>query len=139
MRRRPLSPQRKKLLRIFAVLAVLPCVGLMAFIAIFVARAELAHDESTCPFETVETRVVRRGSPPVSVLEERRSCQDGVEERRWSVLRGDSVRELGRRRLPVAAFRAEVYSWTPELRGDFVHVDIRNDGVEPGRFREGPE
>jgi hypothetical protein len=131
-----LRARRSRILRIFAIIAVAPSVILVVLIGIFVARSELAHDESSCPFADVEERSVIQG---VRVLEQMRRCQEGVEERRWVVLRGDHRREIGRRRLHQPLYAAGAYSWDAQMRDGFVHIDIRNDGIDPAEFREGPE
>jgi hypothetical protein len=128
--------RRAKILRIVAIIAVAPSVLLVVIIGIFVARSELAHDESTCPFRDVGERPVIDG---VTVLEQMRRCQDGVEERRWIVLRGPNRREIGRRRLHQPLYEPERYSWSAEMRDGFVHIDITNSGIDPAEFREGPE
>ena len=110
----------------------LPSVFLVIGIAIFVARAELAHDEDSCPFEAVEAREL---NDDVQVREERRSCQPEVEERRWIVMRGEDEREVGRRRLASQFYSPEAYTWATELE-DGVVLQIQNSGVESATFRE---
>lgn len=131
-----LRARRARILRIVAIVAVAPSVILVVLIGIFVARSELAHDESSCPFRDVEERLVIDG---IAVLDQMRRCQDGVEEHRWIVLRGEHRREIGRRRLHEPLYEASRYSWQAEMRDGFVHIDITNSGIEPASFREGPE
>jgi hypothetical protein len=131
-----LRARRSKILRIFAIIAVAPSVILVVIIGIFVARSELAHDEGSCPFRDVEERSVIDG---VTVLEQMRRCQEGVEERRWVVLRQGHKREIGRRRLHQPLYADGNYSWDAEMRDGYVHIDIRNSGIDPAEFREGPE
>lgn len=110
----------------------LPSVLLVIGIAVFVARAEIAHDEESCPFEPVEVRDL---ASDVRVREDRRTCQPEIEEHRWVVERGVQKREIGRRRLASHLYGAEVYDWVAELQ-DGVVVQIRNDGVDSATFRE---
>jgi hypothetical protein len=130
-----LSPAaKKKTLKWLAVIAVAPAVILVLLIAAFVARSELAHDESTCPFEEVGRRDLGGG---VIVIDEGRSCQEGVEEHRWVVHRGGATREIGRRRLMSDLYAEERYRWTATVDDGQVRIAIENDGTESARFREG--
>jgi hypothetical protein len=109
-------------------------VLLVIVIGLFIARAEVAHDETTCPFQEVGRRSVEAG---VSVLEQRRRCQEGLEERRWLLLRaGQPPRELGRRRLDRRFYSQDRYRWSVSMSDSGVRIDIKNDGVEGASFRE---
>ncbi len=129
------DPRKRRILKWIAIAGVTPSVALFVGISFFVARTEYMHDPARCPFEAVETRTLP-GS--VGVLEEKRVCQEGVEEHRWVVKRADRPdREIGRRRLMQPSY--EHYAWSAELRDGWVHVEVQNEGVEDAHFREGPE
>jgi hypothetical protein len=97
------------------------------------ARSEHAFDETRCPYREGEVREVREG---LSVQEELRACQDGVEERRWILDRDGRTLELGRRRLEARLF--EGYTWTAaEDAEGRVRIEIRQPGHDQVRvFRE---
>ena len=119
---------------ILIVLATLP-IGLIAFIMLFMARSEMAFDEARCPFEQGELRLVREG---VAVREDARTCQEGVEERRWVLLReGRAPHEIARRRMDAQYFEGD-YGWSASDEDDNVVLTIRNPGQEPRVFRERP-
>jgi len=129
--------RKKRILKWLAILAVAPSVALFVMVSLFIARAEMAHDESTCPFDEVERRNVEAG---IWVLDQARQCQEGIEEHRWIVAReGGGEREIGRRRLESSLYGAANYRWNASLRDGWVHVRIQNSGVEGAAFREGPE
>lgn len=119
------------------VLAAVAPIGVVLYIVAFQARYELAFDEENCPYVEVELREV---GPGVTVREDRRSCLDGVEERRWVVHRsGHRPFELARRPLEAAAY-GQGYAWDAEDDGTQVRVVVRNPGLEPRSFREpGPD
>jgi hypothetical protein len=100
----------------------------------FIFVSETAHDETRCPYQTLEVRPL---SASVSVREDRRSCLWSVEERRFSVLRGPEEHALGRRRFDSAAF-GRGYGWTASLSPDGeVKVQVHNVGHGEATFREG--
>jgi len=133
---------RRLLLRGVAGVTVLVLAGMMGLIAWFALETERAHDEARCPFELA----VRRqpvgpapGSEPgapedgtpgqaaAMVVEDRRSCVPGIAEHRWRVVDGVlgasagdlPGHELGRRRLPEAAFDPDRdYGWSATRRPD---------------------
>ncbi|HJL20203.1 MAG TPA: hypothetical protein RMH99_31340 [Sandaracinaceae bacterium LLY-WYZ-13_1] len=116
---------------LLVVLATAP-IGVIAFSLFFMARYESDFDEARCPFEATETRPVRDG---LSVREDRRVCQPGIEERRWVVLReGFAPLELGRRPLDEAAY--ESYEWSATEEHGRVRIEIDNPGHDPRVFRE---
>lgn len=129
------DPRKRRILQWLAVAVAVPSVLLFAGVSLFVARTEYMHDESRCPFEHVEARTVAEG---IEVVEEKRVCQEGVEEHRWRVerVRGRD-REIGRRRLMQPQW--EDYGWTARLEDGWVHLEIENEGVDPAHWREGPE
>jgi hypothetical protein len=129
----PRELQRRRVLKWIGVAVVVPAIAVFVSIMIFVARAELAFDEESCPFERVESRNVGSG---VLVHDEMRACQESIVEHRWIVERDGALREIGRRRLPAAAYARDAYGWQAELEAGFVHVAIENAGVESARFRE---
>ena len=128
-----LDDRRRTILKWIGVAVVVPAIAAFVLIMIFVARAELAFDESDCPFASVETRDV---APGVRVLDEARTCQEGIVEHRWIVERNGARREIGRRRLSADAYAPDAYRFRVELPGGFVHLTIENDGVEGASFRE---
>ncbi len=126
----PMAPWKKAIL---VALALLP-VGVLAYSMIFMVQNEAAFDESTCPYAEVELRVVSAG---VSVREEGRTCQPGVEEHRWVLLReGEPEEPIGLRRLDAALY--EHYSWTATIQeDDRVRLEITNgDEEDPRVFHE---
>jgi hypothetical protein len=106
-------------------------IGIFAFIVL----TERAHDESRCPY--VERTRLEAGAD-ARVVEETRSCVEGIEERRFVLERGARRQLLGERRLPRGAFEPAAYTVTvtrsPE--GE-VQVRIRNQGHGEVVFREG--
>lgn len=127
-----LSPRQRRVLKWMAIGAVVPSVVLFTLVAFFVARTEYMHGESRCPWVEVESRPV--GSHG-RVVDEGRSCQEGVEEHRWTLHRDDGTRrELGRRRLMTSQF--ERYDWTASAEDGSIVVVVRNDDVEDATFRE---
>lgn len=131
---RELHPRRRRLLKVLAIVVAVPSVLLFAGVSFFVARTVYMHDEERCPFERVEVRDVAAG---IDVLEEKRVCQEGVEEHRWLVVREDGARrEVGRRRLLQPAY--EDYRWTATLEDGQVHIEVENEGVEAAHWREEP-
>ncbi len=117
---------------VLVVIATAP-IGLAIFSFIFMARSELAFDEATCPFVEREVRQVAEG---IRVREEERTCQPGVEEHRWVVLRdGEPDYPIGQRRLSAEIY--EDYSWSAELRGTHVRLEIDDGTLEfPRVFNE---
>jgi hypothetical protein len=104
-------------------------------IFVFILRTEHAHDEKRCPYHPVTARAV---ATEVSVIEERRSCLPGIEERRFTVQRPDRSRVLGKRRFATEAFDMG-YAWQAELGDDDqVRIQVQNPGQEDAMFREGP-
>lgn len=113
------------------VLATAP-IGFAIYSFVFMAQSEIAFDEASCPYGEPELREVRSG---VSVQEERRTCQDGVEEHRWVLLRsGHEPLELGRRRLEARLY--DGYSWSVTEPEGRVRIEILNPGQDPRVFRE---
>jgi hypothetical protein len=110
--------------------------GILAPIAIliFIVTTERAHDEERCPYKEHERREL---SPEVVVIEQTRSCIEGVEERRYLLERQGRTQLLGERRLPPTAF-ATGYVWKLEQTGEGeVHVQVQNPGHGQMLFREG--
>ena len=129
------DPRKRKILKWAGIAVAAPAVILFILVSVFVARTQYMHDEERCPFEHASEQLVSEG---VVVVEQARSCQEGVEEHRWLVRRGGRPdREIGRRRLMTEGFAD--YHWSATLEGAWVHVHVRNEGVEDARFREGPE
>jgi hypothetical protein len=103
-------------------------------ILFFIVRTERAHDESRCKFAVYS----RRDLGATQVIEERRSCLPELEERRYLVQRsGRESYELARKRMPVAQFTSDRYTWT--LREDEKHklvLRIDVDGKLRSEFHE---
>lgn len=128
------AARRARVMKMVAAAVLLPGVGMMLLMGYFIARSELAHDEVDCPFVSGGERSIEGG---LSIREDARRCQDGIEERRWVLLRpGEPERELGRRRLHRELFEDEGYGWTTTIEGDAVVVTVRNPGVPDGELRE---
>ena len=117
---------------LLVTVAVAP-IGLAILAFVFMVRSELAFDEATCPF--VE-REVRELAPGIRVREDERTCQEGVEEHRWVVLRaGEPEYPIGQRRLSAELY--EDYSWSAEMSGAHVRLEIRDPSLEhPRVFNE---
>jgi hypothetical protein len=127
--------ERARFLPRWAIYVMLPGLVGPALILAFIFVTESAHDEARCPYQSVETR---RVNETIAVREDRRNCLWDVEERRYSVLRGDQEHALGRRRLRAAAFATGHYHWQVELRAENeVRVNVHNDGHPDAAFREG--
>lgn len=124
----------KRLQKPALVLLATAPIGILFFSFVFMARYEAAFDEETCPYVEVETRELSEGA---SMREDRRACQEGIEERRWVLMReGEAELELGRRPLDAESYAGD-YSWTAAIDDeDRATVDIRNPGHEMRRFRE---
>lgn len=129
------DPRKRKILKWAGIAVAAPAVILFILVSVFVARTQYMHDEERCLFDVVGEQGV---ADSIVVVEQARSCQEGVEEHRWLVRReGRADREIGRRRLMTEGFAD--YHWSATLEDDWVHVHVRNEGVEDARFREGPE
>lgn len=101
----------------------------------FIFVSELAHDEKRCPYTYTSTQAL---NPEISVREDARSCLPGMEERRFTAVRGVVEHVLGRRRFARAAFAPDQYQWRAELspQGE-VRVTVDNAGHAQAVFREG--
>lgn len=130
-----ISPKQRRVLKWIGIAVAVPSVILFSLVAFFVARTEYMHDETRCPFHEVESR--RVADTDARVLEESRTCQEGVEEHRWTVYRRDgSRRELGRRRLMDSHY--EGYRWSVRSEDGSAVVEVRFEDVEDATFREAP-
>src|SRR5688500_14706695 len=85
---------------------ILPGVVAPVLILGFIFVSEIAHDEARCPYARQSDQQLAAG---VSVREDARSCLPGVEERRFSAVRGNAERVLGRRRFSSGAFEPNRY------------------------------
>lgn len=126
-RRIPLPPRW-----VLVVLGTLPALLSIA-IFVFIARFQLAHDETRCPFHEVETRDV---APGLRVREDARRCLPEIEEHRWLVVRaGAEPLELGR--FPLEAEQMERgFPWTAEVEDGRAVLTITNEGRGELVFRE---
>jgi len=104
----------------------------MGLIGWFAVQTEAAHDEARCPFEATGRVVELAGSgagadAPRRVVEEARSCVRGIAEHRWRLSSGT---EVGRRRLPVAAYDGDAgYTWDAlRLDGGGIEVAVQPAG-----------
>ena len=119
-----------------AVAILLPGALLLVVALLFVARSEWAHSEERCPFQIEE----RRSAPDGGVVfEEVRSCEDGVEERRWRVVNSEGEeRVFGVRRLPGQMFGPDAYRWESGWEDGGLTITVENEGAETRTFREPP-
>ena len=117
----------------WALWLMLPGIIGPLLIFIFILRTESA--QKNCPFTELTRRAV---GPSLTVVEERRSCIQEVEERRYTLLRGAMVRRLGERSFATTEFAPKVYSWTATIspQGE-VQLKVRNAGHPDALFREG--
>jgi hypothetical protein len=101
----------------------------------FIFVSEMAYDEARCPYVHSELRPL---SAAIAVREDRRSCLWGSEERRFTVVRGQQERTLGRRRFRAEAFRSDHYRWEAKLSPEGeVQLVVHNQGHHDAAFREG--
>lgn len=111
------------------IIATAP-IGLAIYAFVFMAQSEVAFDEATCPFVEREIRDVEAG---VRLREDERTCQPGVEEHRWVLLReGQETLPIGQRRLEAALY--EGYSWSARMEQGRVRLEISNPGQDPRVF-----
>jgi hypothetical protein len=130
-----MSDPEKPFLPRWARYALLP--GVLGPVAIlgFIFVSERAHDEARCPYVAGETRTLGSG---VLVREDSRNCLFDVQDHRFSVIRGDEERVLGRRRFRAEAFAPGHYAWTAALSDEGeVQVVVTNEGHGEAAFREG--
>lgn len=117
------------------VYVLIPGVAGPVLILAFIFISELAHDEARCPYAHTSTKPL---NPQVSVREDARSCLPGIEERRFTAVRGADEHVLGRRRFARTAFAPGHYHWRAELspQGE-LRVTVDNEGHAQAVFREG--
>jgi hypothetical protein len=117
---------------VLILIATLPA-GIAIGIFFFIARFSMAHDETRCPFQQIETRVV---SSSAIVREDSRQCLPEVEEHRWVLLRqGQREIELGR--YPLESEQIERgFPWQATLEEGRVVVTVTNEGRGDIVFRE---
>lgn len=127
MKRIPLPPRW-----VLVLLGTLPAI-LSIGIFLFIARFQLAHDETRCPFREVETRDV---APGLRLREDARRCLPEIEEHRWLVVRaGAEPLELGR--FPLEADQLERgFPWTVDVEDGRAVVTVTNEGRGELVFRE---
>ncbi len=133
----PLLPEVFSRIPRWAKLAVaLPAIGLPLVILLFILRNEYAHDEQRCPYRPL---VTQRLNAEIEIVEERRMCINGVEDRRYLAKRAESTRTLGTRRLPPHAFVTPGYRWTPRVENSQVFLKVVTPGHADAEFREGTD
>jgi hypothetical protein len=119
----------------WALWLMLPGIIAPLLIFGFIVWSESAHDDARCSYRPLARREL---SPQIAVVEEVRSCVSGVEEHRYTLLRGTSSQRLGERRFDRAAFAQGRYSWSASIseQGE-VQVIVRNVGHADLLLREG--
>jgi hypothetical protein len=128
-------PSEGPILPRWALWLMLPGIAGPVLIFIFIAITESAHDPADCPYARVQQREL---AADVAVREEARNCIGDIEERRFTVVRGETLRLLGRRRFPQSDFAAEGYGWDAVVSDDGeVQVTVQVPGHDDVLFREG--
>jgi hypothetical protein len=103
----------------------------------FIFVSQRAYDEDRCPYVRAELRQL---STALAVREDRRNCLWDSEERRFTVVRGQQERTLGRRRFQRRDFRVGSYRWQAALSPEGeVSVEVHVQGHADEVFREGTE
>lgn len=117
---------------VLVTLALLP-IAVLVYSMVLMQQNEAAFDEAVCGYEEVEVRDIAEG---VRIREEGRTCQPGVEEHRWVLLRdGVEPEPIGLRRLDAQLYRD--YRWEARIRDDDrVQLEIHNGDLDPRRFIE---
>lgn len=119
-------------LKVRFAIGILPAIASLGILA-FIARYEIAHDDATCPFHEVETRVI---TTDVSVREEARRCIREVEEHQWSLVRsGAAPLVLGSYPLEAAQVNRG-FPWRAEVEDGRTIVTVQNEGRGELIFRE---
>jgi hypothetical protein len=118
----------------WALWLMLPGIVGPVLVLAFIVITQMAHDPARCPFHERSRQTLGAG---VVVVEEVRSCIPHVQERRYSLLRGNHSQLLGERRLDERAFGAG-YSFAASLSATGeAKVVVRNEGHGELTFREG--
>lgn len=104
--------QRKRILKYIGMaLSALMVLTVLTVFALIV-RSESAHDEAKCPFVPVGERPFEGGK----MVEQQRSCLEGLTERRYLLERtGQAGFELARRRLASERLDPQRYHWNVSL------------------------
>ena len=119
----------------WALWLMLPGIAAPLLVFAFIVMTEAAHDDASCPYRELTRRQLADG---VSVVEDVRSCIEGVEEHRYTLLRGARSQLLGERRFDAAAFAAGRYRWKAAITDEGeVQVVIQNQGHADLLLREG--
>jgi hypothetical protein len=126
--------QRKRILKYIGMaLSALMVLTVLTVFAL-ILRNESAHDEKSCPFQPSSERYFEGGK----VIEEKRTCINGIAERRYLLARnGQKSFELARKRLAADRFEGGRYVWD-------VHLDDKKraiinmyvEGKPSSEFRE---
>jgi hypothetical protein len=119
----------------WAIYLIVPGIVGPLLVLGFIFISEMAHDPSRCPYELGSAKSL---SDTIAVREDKRNCLWGVEDHRYSVVRGAQEITLGRRRFRAEAFAPDHYSWSAKLlSADEVQVNVHNQGHADATFREG--
>jgi hypothetical protein len=126
--------KRKRVLKYIGMaLSALMVLTVLTVFALIV-RNESAHDEQGCPFKPAGERPFDGGK----VVEQKRTCVNGISEHRYLVERPSQKSfELARKRLASDRFEGGRYRW--ELKTDDkkrVVLNVFVDGKPSSEFRE---
>ncbi len=103
-----LTEQRKKVLKYIGM--ALSALSVLTVVTVFalILRNESAFDEQSCPFEPAGERPFDGGK----VIEEKRTCVNGIAEHRFIIARPNQKPfELARKRLAAERFDNGRFAW----------------------------
>ncbi|HEY6881046.1 MAG TPA: hypothetical protein VI299_23635 [Polyangiales bacterium] len=126
--------QRKRILKYVGMALSALMVLTVLTVLTLIVRNESAHDEAKCPFTQVSERPFDGGY----VIEQQRSCVNGISERRYLLTRpGKPQFELARKRLASERFEGTRYHWeaTTDAQKRVV-IKMILDGKPSSEFRE---
>jgi hypothetical protein len=130
----PVHEQRKRILKYVGMALSALMVLTVITVLTLIVRSESAHSDETCPFTPVGERPFEGGK----IMEQQRSCLEGLSERRYLVERpGAKSYELARKRLASERFDAQRYNWNVTVEGaKGVVLKVFVDGKLSSEFRE---